>query len=104
MTVDPVMVRDEDMARTAAVLRELGYRKEEGGSAVWVLKKDRFSYEVHRRLAFGTYWNKVDYEGYFAGAFSRLIPGEGSRRFFSPEDYCEYPSPLNQYLYAPDEK
>ena len=25
-------------------------------------------------------------------------------RFFSPEDYCEYPSPLNQYLYAPDEK
>ena len=82
-----VLVRDEDMARTAAVLRELGYRKEEGGSAVWVLKKDRFSYEVHRRLAFGTYWNKVDYEGYFAGAFSRLIPGEGSRRFFSPEDH-----------------
>ena len=25
-------------------------------------------------------------------------------RFFSPEDYCEYPSPLGQYLYAPDEK
>ena len=25
-------------------------------------------------------------------------------RFFSPEDYCEYPSPLTQYLYAPDEK
>lgn len=25
-------------------------------------------------------------------------------RFFSPEDYCEYPSPLRQYLYAPDEK
>ena len=25
-------------------------------------------------------------------------------RFFSPEDYCEYPSPLQQYLYAPDEK
>ena len=25
-------------------------------------------------------------------------------RFFSPDDYCEYPSPLNQYLYAPDEK
>ena len=25
-------------------------------------------------------------------------------RFFSPEDYCEYPSPLNQFLYAPDEK
>lgn len=25
-------------------------------------------------------------------------------RFFSPEDYCEYPSPINQYLYAPDEK
>lgn len=25
-------------------------------------------------------------------------------RFFSPEDYCEYPSPLLQYLYAPDEK
>ena len=24
-------------------------------------------------------------------------------RFFSPEDYCEYPSPLQQYLYAPDE-
>ena len=54
---------------------------------MWVLKKDRFSYEVHRRLAFGTYWNKVDYEGYFAGAFSRLVPGEGSRRFFSPEDH-----------------
>ena len=82
-----VLVRDEDMARTAAVLRELGYRKEEGGSAVWVLKKDRFSYEVHRRLAFGTYWNKVDYEGYFASAFPRLVPGEGSRRFFSPEDH-----------------
>jgi len=25
-------------------------------------------------------------------------------RFFTPEDYCEYPSPLNQYLYAPEEK
>lgn len=25
-------------------------------------------------------------------------------RFFSPEDYCDYPSPLHQYLYAPDEK
>lgn len=25
-------------------------------------------------------------------------------RFFVPEDYCEYPSPLNQYIYAPDEK
>ena len=25
-------------------------------------------------------------------------------RFFSPEDYCDYPSPLNQFLYAPDEK
>lgn len=25
-------------------------------------------------------------------------------RFFEPEDYCDYPSPLNQYLYAPDEK
>ena len=25
-------------------------------------------------------------------------------RFFSAEDYCEYPSPLQQYLYAPDEK
>lgn len=24
-------------------------------------------------------------------------------RFFSPEDYCEYPSPLDKYLYAPDE-
>ena len=26
------------------------------------------------------------------------------RRFFSSEDYCDYPSPLGQYLYAPDEK
>lgn len=25
-------------------------------------------------------------------------------RFFAPEDYCDYPSPLNRYLYAPDEK
>ncbi len=25
-------------------------------------------------------------------------------RFFTPEDYCDYPSPLNSYLYAPDEK
>lgn len=25
-------------------------------------------------------------------------------RFFSPEDYCDYPSPLNASLYAPDEK
>lgn len=25
-------------------------------------------------------------------------------RFFTAEDYCEYPSPLSQYLYAPDEK
>lgn len=25
-------------------------------------------------------------------------------RFFNPEDYFDYPSPLNQYLYAPDEK
>ncbi len=25
-------------------------------------------------------------------------------RFFEPDDYCEYPSPLLQYLYAPDEK
>ena len=24
-------------------------------------------------------------------------------RFFEPEDYCDYPSPLNAYLYAPDE-
>lgn len=26
------------------------------------------------------------------------------KRFFQPEDYCEYPSPMTQYLYAPDEK
>lgn len=25
-------------------------------------------------------------------------------RFFKPEDYFDYPSPLNQFLYAPDEK
>lgn len=25
-------------------------------------------------------------------------------RFFSSDDYCEYPSPLTHYLYAPDEK
>lgn len=25
-------------------------------------------------------------------------------RFFDESDYCDYPSPLNQYLYAPDEK
>ena len=25
-------------------------------------------------------------------------------RFFSPEDYCDYPSPLNAYVYARDEK
>ena len=55
--------------------------------AVWALKKDNFSYEVHRRLAFGSYWNDVDYEGYFATAFDRLTTGEGSRRYFTPEDH-----------------
>ncbi len=25
-------------------------------------------------------------------------------RFFSPEDYFDYPSPLNRYLYSPEEK
>lgn len=81
-----VLVRDEDLERTAEVLCGLGYQKEEGGSAVWALKKDNFSYEVHRRLAFGSYWNDVDYEGYFAAAFDRLTTGEGSRRYFTPED------------------
>ena len=82
-----VLVRDEDLERTAEVLCGLGYQKEEGGSAVWALKKDNFSYEVHRRLAFGSYWNDVDYEGYFATAFDRLTTGEGSRRYFTPEDH-----------------
>ena len=26
------------------------------------------------------------------------------KRFFDDEEYCEYDSPLNQYIYAPDEK
>ena len=29
----------------------------------------------------------MDYEGYFAAAFGRLITGEGSRRYFTPEDH-----------------
>ena len=81
-----VLVRDEDLERTAEVLCGLGYQKEEGGGAVWAFKKDNFTYEVHRRLAFGSYWNDVDYEGYFAAAFDRLTTGEGSRRYFTPED------------------
>ena len=82
-----VLVRDEDLERTAEVLCGLGYQKEEGGGAVWAFKKDNFTYEVHRRLAFGSYWNDVDYEGYFAAAFDRLTTGEGSRRYFTPEDH-----------------
>ena len=54
-----VLVRDEDLARTAEVLCGLGYQKEEGGGAVWAFKKDNFTYEVHRRLAFGSYWNFI---------------------------------------------
>ena len=81
-----VLVRDEYLERTAEVLCGLGYQKEEGGGAVWAFKKDNFTYEVHRRLAFGSYWNDVDYEGYFAAAFDRLTTGEGSRRYFTPED------------------
>ena len=79
-----VLVRDEDLERTAEVLCGLGYQKEEGGSAVWALKKDNFSYEVHRRLAFGSYWNDVDYEGYFAAAFDRLTTGRGEQTLFYP--------------------
>ena len=99
-----VLVRDEDLERTAEVLCGLGYQKEEGGSAVWALKKDNFSYEVHRRLAFGSYWNDVDYEGYFAAAFDRLTTGEGSRRYFTPEDFWLLVSVLiTQAATAPDQ-
>ena len=88
-----VLVRDEDMEKTAEVLTGLGYTREEGGNAVWTYQKEPFSYEVHRRLAYGKYWNKVDYEGYFAGAVNRLIPGpedpDGKkyRRYLSREDH-----------------
>ena len=77
------------MGKKCKVKLDVGtvYQKEEGGGAVWAFKKDNFTYEVHRRLAFGSYWNDVDYEGYFAAAFNRLTTGEGSRRYFTPEDH-----------------
>lgn len=34
-----VLVRDEDLERTAEVLCGLGYQKEEGGGAVWAFKR-----------------------------------------------------------------
>ena len=74
-----VLVRDEDMEKTLQVLNGLGYTKEGEGSAVWTCKNGTLSYEIHRRLAFGKYWNQVDYESYFAKAFDRLQDEPGPR-------------------------
>lgn len=98
-----VLVRDEDMEKTLRVLNGLGYTKEGEGSAVWTCTNGTLSYEIHRRLAFGKYWNQVDQEGYFAKAFDRLQDEPGprrgesgavtgtvsgkSRRYFSLEDH-----------------
>ena len=98
-----VLVRDEDMEKTLQVLNGLGYTKEGEGSAVWTCTNGTLSYEIHRRLAFGKYWNQVDQEGYFAKAFDRLQDEPGprrgesgavtgtvsgkSRRYFSLEDH-----------------
>ena len=98
-----VLVRDEDMEKTLRVLNGLGYTKEGEGSAVWTCTNGTLSYEIHRRLAFGKYWNQVDHEGYFAKAFDRLQDEPGprrgesgavtgtvsgkSRRYFSLEDH-----------------
>ena len=98
-----VLVRDEDMEKTLRVLNGLGYTKEGEGSAVWTCTNGTLSYEIHRRLAFGKYWNQVDHESYFAKAFDRLQDKPGprrggsgavngtvsgkSRRYFSLEDH-----------------
>lgn len=97
-----VLVRDEDMEKTAQILNGLGYTNEGEGGAVWTCKNEVLSYEIHRRLAFGKYWNQVDYESYFAKAFDWLLPEPGShrdlkgasdavseksRRYFSLEDH-----------------
>lgn len=98
-----VLVRDEDMEKTIRVLNGLGYTKEGEGSAVWTCTNGTLSYEIHRRLAFGKYWNQVDHESYFAKAFDRLQDKPGprrggsgavngtvsgkSRRYFSLEDH-----------------
>ena len=83
-----LLVKGQDMKRVSELLKNLGYERKGEGNTVWIFQKGILSFEVHRKLAAGNYWNGVDYESYFEKAFNGLqTSGGGSRRYFSVEDH-----------------
>ena len=86
-----LLIQEKNRRAADEVMKSLGYEKEELGNHVWTYKKGLISFEIHGNLAGGTYWNQVDYIGYFSDFFGKSCPEKGtSRGLLKLEDHFLY--------------